>query len=193
MNVINQVRHILKSINIPEDYADLLVRNGKFQNFKSQQVVVQPGEFAKNMYIILKGGFVMQYVHPETGATKAVNFFIPDFHPFMSVAESYFYGTPSIYELKSFTNSDILTLPKTTIEKIINEDAVLAENFVQNGIKTLIEKNTIRTMLISLSSKEMYQYLLNTYPQIVQQVPSKYIADFLDITPQWLSKLKHDI
>ncbi|MCG8332703.1 MAG: hypothetical protein MI974_33770, partial [Chitinophagales bacterium] len=61
------------------------------------------------------------------------------------------------------------------------------------GIKTLLDKNELRALLISLSSEEMLQYLHEHYPQILQQIPSKYVANFLGITPQWLSKLKHKL
>ena len=51
----------------------------------------------------------------------------------------------------------------------------------------------MRANLISLNSLEMLKLLHKNYPQILLQVPSKYIADFLGISPQWLSKLKHQL
>lgn len=45
-------------------------------------------------------------------------------------------------------------------------------------------------MLIALDSQEMFDFLTKKYPQLLQDVPSKYIANVLNITPQWLSRLK---
>ena len=47
--------------------------------------------------------------------------------------------------------------------------------------------------LYRYDAKERYMLLLNRCPQVVQQLPLKDIASFLNITPQMLSKIRTKI
>jgi hypothetical protein len=44
--------------------------------------------------------------------------------------------------------------------------------------------------LIALSAKNRYEYLRNSYPQIVMNVPDKYIASIIGVKPRHLSRLR---
>lgn len=165
---------------------------GKTIVVQSHKTIVNLHEVARKFYVVKKGGIVLYHIHPTTGVERAINFFIPDYHPIATIAESFVYGKPSKYRLATFTNSHLIEISQEAIFKISN-NPVLGTLLQDYGVKTLIDKNELRAMLISLSSEEMLHYLHTSLPQIVQQVPSKYIANFLGITPQWLSKLKHSL
>ncbi len=159
---------------------------------QSHKTLIDLNEIANKMFFVKKGGAVLYHIHPKTGEERAINFFIPDYHPVATIAESFAYGKPSKYRLATFTNSELIEISKEAATSLRNSPE-LGEIFQNYGIMTLLEKNELRAMLISLSSEEMLHYLHANLPQIIQQVPSKYIANFLGITPQWLSKLKHSL
>ncbi|WP_196892956.1 Crp/Fnr family transcriptional regulator [Aureivirga marina] len=165
---------------------------GTLKNFKSHEVLINHGEKVNKLYLILEGGMVLLFIHPKTGAEKAINFFIPSFHPLATIAESYYHGSKSIYQLKTYTNTTVLEIDKRDFEYFL-ENSKNGRFIYDYGLKSLLQKNTIRTLLTNLTSEEMLVYLKDNFPQIIQNIPSKYIADFLGITPQWLSKLKHKL
>ncbi|UTW61266.1 Crp/Fnr family transcriptional regulator [bacterium SCSIO 12741] len=167
-------------------------RIGHRRTIRSHETLVPVGRKADSLYVVEKGGCVLLFVHPKTGEERAINFFIPGFHPIATVAESFANGQPSKYRLATFTNSQVIEIKKSAVTEHLNA-LDLTSPFHQYGVQTLLEKNDLRAMLISLNSEEMLQYLHEHYPQILQQVPSKYIANFLGITPQWLSKIKHKL
>ncbi len=168
-----------------------LILIGKEKKLKSQYSLINYKERVNKLYLVLRGGLVLLHVHPETKVERAINFFIPDFHPIASIAESFYFNTLSDYHLKTFTNTTVIEITKRDFDDYLqnSKNALIVQEY---GIKTLLEKNTLRANLISLNSLEMLQYLHKNYPQILQQIPSKYVANFLGITPQWLSKLKRD-
>ena len=47
-------------------------------------------------------------------------------------------------------------------------------------------------MMMSASAIERYDHFMETYADIAQRVPQKMIASFLGITPEALSKVKHE-
>lgn len=178
--------------NLPVSIISDLKKIGKEKKLNSLQSLILYKENANKVFLILSGGAVLLHVHPKTLKERAINFFIPNFHPFASIAEAFYLDIPSEYHLKTFTNTHCIEITKERFIKYINstEKGLLIQEL---GIRSLLEKNTLRANLISLSSTEMLQHLHKTHPQILQQVPSKYVADFLGISPQWLSKLKHKL
>lgn len=165
---------------------------GTEKQLQSHKSLVHFGENVNKVYVIKKGGLVLTHVHPKTFKERAINFFIPDFHPIATVSHAYVLEEPSKYCLKTFTNTILIEINRAALNHFI-EHSALSLRFQNHGIKTMIEKNELRANLISLSSQEMLHHLYQHFPQILQQIPSKYIADFLGITPQWLSKLKHTL
>lgn len=171
---------------------EALAQLGTQKTLKSHTTLIRFSEVANKSFLVLKGGVVSLHVNPNTGAERAINFFIPQFHPIATVAESLYLNKPSEYHLKTFTTTTLVEIKKTDLENFLNSSE-FGQEFHHYGIQTLLEKNSLRALLISLSSSEMLQHLHSNHPQIMQHVPSKYIADFLGISPQWLSKLKHNL
>ena len=171
---------------------EALSKIGTEKRFQSHKDLVYFGERVNKIYLIKEGGLILKHVHPETAKERAINFFIPSFHPIATVSHAYVLNEPSKYRLKTFTNTTLIEINQPELNNFL-ENSDLAAAFQNHGVKTMIEKNELRANLISLSSGEMFRHLHANFPQILQQVPSKYIADFLGITPQWLSKLKHSL
>ena len=48
----------------------------------------------------------------------------------------------------------------------------------------------IKTMLYKCTAKERYEWFLENYPGLIDQVTNKYIASFLRMSPVTLSRLK---
>lgn len=169
-----------------------LEKIGEQRTIRPNEVLIDFEQRADRLFVVQRGGLVLLFINPNTGAERAINFFIPDFHPVATVAESFALNTTSKYRLVSFTRSQLIEVKKTELEEHIKTIG-LYEEFREYGTRSLIEKNELRAMLISLSAEEMLQYVYKSIPQILREVPSKYVADFLGITPQWLSKLKHKL
>lgn len=177
---------------LSEEVVNDLIKIGEKKKIKSLYSLINFKEKVDKLYLVLKGGIILLHVHPETRVERAINFFIPSFHPIASIAESFYFNTPSDYHLKTFTNTIAIEITKKDFNNYLHasQNARLVQEY---GIKTLLEKNTLRANLVSLNSLEMLKYLHKNYPQILQQIPSKYVANFLGITPQWLSKLKRSL
>lgn len=57
----------------------------------------------------------------------------------------------------------------------------------------LIEKEERIIDQLSLTAQEKYAKLMQTTPDIIQNVPVKYIASFIGIQPESLSRIKKQI
>jgi hypothetical protein len=59
--------------------------------------------------------------------------------------------------------------------------------------QALQEENDFKLKIISYSTERLYSYLIEHCPEVIQKVPSKFIAEFMGISSEWLSKLKHRV
>lgn len=157
---------------------------------KSNTVLVEAGSVCTHVYFVMQGGFVCRYIHPVTADAKTINFYFNDVHPFMSCVDSFFTQSPGECELRSVADSVVLAMSKTDIDEMIKHDAVLHEFYMSLVITALTEESDLKLKIIAYSSDELYAYIMQQFPTIIQKVPSKYIAEFMGISAEWLSKLK---
>jgi hypothetical protein len=79
---------------------------------------------------------------------------------------------------------------KCDMDRLANQDAEIFK-FLHSIISTvLIEENEMKMKIISETSESLYNFLINKCKPVIRMVPSKYIAEFMGITPEWLSKLR---
>ena len=62
--------------------------------------------------------------------------------------------------------------------------------FAAEGL--FIHKQKQQIDILTKSAKERYLELLNRQPQIIQRTPQKYIASYLGVTPQSLSRIRKE-
>ena len=167
-----------------------MLANGTAIRLKSNQVLVQPGQINDTLYVVVEGGFVCRYIDEEKDIFKTINFFLPDLHPFMVCVDSFFKETPTHCELRAISPSTVLALSKQILVEIIDRDPQLHRFYHSTIIKALTEENDLKLKIIAYSSEDLYAYFLKKLPSLIQNVPSKYIAELMGISPEWLSKLK---
>lgn len=108
----------------------------------------------------------------------------------MTVNESYFARKPSLYEIKAFQSSEVLLFSRELINSMSQQHDFLREFHQAKILEALLFENEFKSRLISYNSKEFYNYLCEEFPEIIKHVPSKYIAEVMRISPEWLSKLR---
>lgn len=101
---------------------------------------------------------------------------------------------PSIgYTVESISESKAFCIAKSILDNICKKS-----HTISNILRTLFEFQYLNTMnwltyLCLPTAEERYLTLLQNEPQVLQNVPLKYIASFLGITPQSLSRIRRKI
>jgi len=179
-----------QSINIDPQILELLQQFGIKKSLKAHEVLIQAKEECGHIYYVKKGGFLRRFYNDKSSILRTISFHLPSHRPFMTVNENYFANRPSSYEIRAFQSSEVLAFRRDLVTEMSQEYPMLQEFSNDRIMKTLIYENEIKARLISYSSKELYEYLCEFYPELIKQVPSKYIAEFMIISPEWLSKLR---
>jgi CRP-like cAMP-binding protein len=108
----------------------------------------------------------------------------------MAALDSFFSGQPSPMIIQALRSTKLSIMGKTAFMQFIQNDE---ENRVlwQIILETLIVQQLEReTDLLTASPAERYQRVLQRSPQLFQEIPHRFIAAYLRMTPETLSRLK---
>lgn len=183
--MINQSRYHTKNRLI-----EYFKEKGKAKEIKSSDCLVHVGEKCNKAFFILNGGFVCQNYNEDTDKLRTINFHLKDFHPIMTVVHSFYSDSASNCQLRAIVKSEVLEVRKSTFLSDMKKDKTLQEAYIEETIYALLAINEFHTRLITLDTKAMYRYLQQKCPIVVQNIPAKYIAEFMGVSAEWLSRIR---
>ncbi|MFM9950344.1 MAG: Crp/Fnr family transcriptional regulator [Saprospiraceae bacterium] len=181
---------ILEHLRISEETRQQIADKIEVRRVKSNSILLMPGNTCTHLYFVVSGGFVCRYFNENLEIPKTINFYLDDLHPFMACVDSYFSQQPSACELRAVRDSVVLSMSKKNLDAMMQSNPVLQGFYDTLVIQALVEENELKLKIISHNAEQLYQYLLDELPAVIQKVPSKYIAEFMGISAEWLSKVK---
>ncbi|MEM1323702.1 MAG: hypothetical protein AAGG75_25805, partial [Bacteroidota bacterium] len=142
---------------------EFFLRNGNKKILNPYECLLNVGEKCNKVYLILEGGFICQNFNEQTDTFRTINFHLDTFHPLMTVLHSYYSDSVSNCQLKAIVKSEVLVLKKKTILAAVEKDKVLKKWYDEETIHALLAINEFHTKLITLSTKDMFQYLAGIF------------------------------
>ena len=147
------------------------------------------GEIQRSIYIVLNGSFSASMVLDD-GSVKAVWFYLDSFfHTIMSY-DSTFLNIPTNYQIKALEQSTVLKIRFKSFERLVQDHPKILKIKTQNVLDDFFLMNEIKNRISSFSSIEFIGYLTRFYPNLIDRVPAKILADLMGISPEWFCKLK---
>lgn len=98
---------------------------------------------------------------------------------------------PSELAIQALKRTEVLVLPREPYLEFIyhSEETMKFHIEVMHGlVQSLMEREFD---LLTLSPKNRYESVLERSPQLFQHIPLKYIASYLRMTPETLSRLRN--
>lgn len=171
------------------DIATLLDTNGLFE----KTVLLERGAFLKkanstdtNIYYIEEGTV---YAYIVDGEEERIVRFGYQGNIIVSL-DSFLTEQPSEFYIQAIKKCRIRVVTKMSFTRFIKQNeqgATLWTKMLENLVVQQIERE--KDLLIQ-SPRERYERVLKRSPQLFQQVANKYIAAYLRMSPETLSRLK---
>jgi hypothetical protein len=170
----------------------ILTESINVTEFKKGDTVVD--EFFNNTkaYYILKGSCV-RYIITSKGDEKAIMFHTEDFMPILGNAYINSENSVVSYLIRANERTEIAALDLSLVFKWGVVDTAYVQFTGKNAIKYFSIQNQLQNHLTGLTSEEFLVWLIKNYGFIFQRFTSKDIANFMGITPVWLSTLKNKL
>lgn len=165
----------------------------KANNLFEKDLVLKRNEFLKvagssdtNIYFIEEGSLRI-YIEQE-GEEQIIRFGYQD--DLIVALDSFLTDQPSDFYIQAIKKTAVKIISKKAFFKFIQESEAnlkLWNAILENLVLQQMERE--KDLLIA-SVNERYSRVLKRSPKLFQEVPHKYIANYLRMTPETLSRLK---
>ncbi len=152
--------------------------------------------------IILKQGTVENYLtFVEEGIVrhyfqKIENDITFDFTfegSFFSAYKSFLKRTPAEYTIQALTNVILFSISFENLQKVYSETPK-GNMFGRFAAEELyLEKFNRELSFLTETAEQRYLNLFKEQPQLIREIPLKYIASYIGVTPQALSRIRRRI
>ncbi len=182
-----EILKIVKSIvriNKAEEDAFLGILEAK--KLKKNELLLRIGQVC-NFIIFIQTG-CLRYFYIKDGEEITGQFFVEN--DWYTDFESFIRSKPSEQSIQALENCVCLLINKRKLEQLYTDFPVF-ERFgrimTEQGFLGLYNTNKVASLL---TSEERYLAFVKNQPSIVQRVPQHYIASYLGLKPQSLSRIR---
>jgi len=157
--------------------------------FKSGKLIQLAGEHCHNVYFIKKGA-IRGYIKD---GKKDITTWISADNDFVTSISSLDLSIPSFENMQAIEDCEVYSLPSSALENLYIKHPV----FNITGRKLLQEyyrDAEMRAYTVRLSNAETkYRFFLNQYSHLANRVQLRYIASYLGITLETLSRVRRKL
>lgn len=182
----NLIENIKLYITISEQEIQLLHSVVDKKIYQKNETIFTEGKISDEIYFVTKG--CVRLFYNIDGNDKTAFFYTEG--QFICAGESYTYSIPAIENYQAVEQTEILIFKKSKIETLLKEVPkfeVIARIATENE---LITCQKVIASFVTKSAEERYIDLLETQGELFQRVPQQYIASFLGVSPETLSRIK---
>ena len=164
---------LLESILVPMKY-------GK------NEMILREGETCTNIYWVVRG-LVRQFYYKNG---KEVTEYMATENSIVMCIESLFLEQPTHLQIKAIEPTVLIAIPKVDLETVAMKSVNIQILFRKILEESLILSQIHADMLRFESAQDRYQKLIKRQPQLVLRAPLVYIASYLQMTPETLSRVR---
>ncbi|MBC7696493.1 MAG: Crp/Fnr family transcriptional regulator [Burkholderiales bacterium] len=184
------LEEIQKRVAIPEGEFEKFLTLWEFRKFNRNEFILQSGEVPKFSIFVLKG-CLRQYIMNEKGEESIV-YFAEERH-FIGDLQSIRNKTISIYNFQAIEECELLTISAENWEQAFIEFSWWTKAHLTGYQKWAASLQQQMVEHHTLTGEVRYLNLLKAKPKLFQRVPQHYIASYLGISPETLSRIRKKI
>src|ERR1700733_6430525 len=175
-------------IRLDEKEKEFFVSLLKPMKLKRRQMLLKEGEICR-FSAFVTNGCLRGYSVDENGFEHVLNFAPQNWW----IADMYSLITqkPGVLNIEALEDTEILTLSKINQEELYIKVPVFERFFriiIENSLVTYQQRILDN---LSLTAEERYNNFCKRYPTLITNLPSKQIAAYIGVTPEFFSKMQH--
>ena len=174
-------------LSIDEEKAFLQILEVK--KFNKKEFLLQEGKICNKVSFINNG--CMRLFYNVEGVENTVQFFFGD--SWYTDYASFLTGNPTIENMQALVETEVIQFKKNDLYKLYNTMPIferVGRIFAENAFLSISQLNQMKT---NEEPEVRYKNLLKRRPELIQQVPQHYIASYLGIKPETLSRIRKRI
>jgi len=159
----------------------------EFREFDKRTIIIQPGDTDQYLSMVIKG-LVMKYVTVKK--TQAILQLATEGHV-IAAEISYLARVASLVYIETLEPTVMLSMRYDKMEEaLVNYPK--GEELGRKILESMyIRKDEKKFLWQSMNPRERFLHYVEHHPHMLQRVPQKYLASYLNIKPETFSRLKH--
>lgn len=182
-------QHINKLVSLPASDFDKLTDFFKPFYLEKKDFLHRQNELCRRIAFVHKGCLINYHIDSK-GDEQIIYFALEDW--WVADLQSLFLQIPSQFNLQALENCELLVSTKMEFEKAF-EVVPAFEKFYRLKTQAAYTKTQQAVAEKSETAEDRYIKLLKTSPSLLQRVPQHYLASYLGIKPQSLSRIRKKI
>jgi CRP-like cAMP-binding protein len=184
MNALEQI--FKNELNLSNEMYDRFMELSGRKHLKKKEFFNKAGEVRQYIGFI-ESGVLRSYFE------KGTKEYIKDFYlsgSFVVALGCFLTGEPCIANIQALEETRLITLSRSAYDQLFKESNEWYKFGKYISDCLLIKKCRRESSFLEDDAYERYKLLLKTYPRIEQYVSQYYIASYLGIKPESLSRMK---
>lgn len=158
--------------------------------YPKNRIIEEAGKVPQYLYYIVSG-FMRLFYYDNNGDEVTIHINCP--HGFFTSFSNFSNQTKSNVNTECITDCELLRITKPNFDALMQQ-SVTWKNYSVFVLADSMTYNENRAKdLATLTAEQRYLKLIDTHPEIIQNVPLQYIASFLGMKPESLSRIRRNI
>lgn len=151
--------------------------------------LLEEGQHCEYLYYLHEG--LVRFFRWEDGEEKTQYLTFEDY--FFTQQESFFLRRPSNVNIQAIEPSVLLRIHEKDLTRVRQQSPAWSQFAFEIRAEVQVVTETLLRDFQSRTAKERYLTILEQQPEMVRRVPLKYLASFLGITPESLSRIRKEV
>jgi CRP-like cAMP-binding protein len=182
-------KSIARFIELEEKEFEIFQNILSYKRLQKKEILLRIGQDCRNIYFINKG--CIRYYYLVDGEEKTAQFFFEN--GWFTDYESFLTGSPAENYVDALEETELLCVERDSLNQLYKQvpkfekfGRMMAEN-AYLGIRHRTKN------LTTLSAEQRYLNLMKERHKIFERIPQHYIASYLNIRPQSLSRIRKQL
>lgn len=182
--------HLNRTVTLPEAEAEKMLQLAKVVKLKKKEHLFMEGQVAKYVGFV-NNGCLRYYRLDEKGEEHIIYFAIEEW--WIGDLSSFYSDQPSTFNLQALEPCEMFLYTREAFETVRCEIPAFDQYAkIRHAKATDARLETMMSQRAD-SAETRYIKLLEGFPDIFQRVPQHYIASYLGIKPQSLSRIRKQL
>ena len=157
------------------------------KNFAKKDFLVKQGDISTELYFVYSG--CVREFFEDANANEVSTWF--GFENSIAISTySFFSQKPSLTNIQAIEDLQTIVIKHEDLKRLFDQfhdierlGRLIVEQY-------LVQIEEMKVILQTLSARERYEYIITNKPEIVQRISLKYLASFLGIQLETLSRVR---
>ncbi len=184
------LQHISTFVDISQEEFEKVKPFFRYKQIRKNRELVGLGDVARDLAFIINGS-LRSFTIDESGRERVYKIAFEG--DWIGAPLSFDEGIPSRYVIEANEPTEVFLISFSDRDNIYFTVPVMERFFrklVDGYLKFAIRRFTSVT---TETAEERYRKLLQTQPEILKRVPLHTVASYLSITPESLSRIRHNV